>query len=407
MYNIVDISNRLINAVSMDFVRSIYYDIDWSQKLIWIVWQRWVWKTTLILQYLRGLNQNDKIIYFSADNVWVVNEWLFNIVNDLYLNKWYRVFAIDEIHKYKNWNQELKNIYDSFVDIKVVFSWSSSIDLIKWKYDLSRRINLIKMQWFSFREYVNISKNINISKYSLQDIISKSNDIASEIYKLVWDEIILLFNKYIESWYYPFYLESDSKEVYFDKIWWIIDKLIYEDISSFYSLDTDNLEKFKCILMFYAFSYPWELSINALRKKLSLAYDTTVNYLQILNEIWVMKSIYSDWFISTMIRKASKIYLDNTNIMYFFNISIWKNIEKWTIREVFFVNHLIYSDKIFYSTHWDFISYIGKDRYYFEVWWKNKKWKQIKWIENSFLIKDNIVFPQWNQIPLRLFWFTY
>ena len=38
---------------------------------------------------------------------------------------------IDEIHKYKGWSTEIKNIYDKMPDLHVVYSGSSILDLEK------------------------------------------------------------------------------------------------------------------------------------------------------------------------------------------------------------------------------------------------------------------------------------
>lgn len=46
---------------------------------------------------------------------------------------------VDEIHKYQNWSQELKNIRDKIKELKVVASGSSILDIYKGNADLSRR----------------------------------------------------------------------------------------------------------------------------------------------------------------------------------------------------------------------------------------------------------------------------
>lgn len=400
---IIEKSNILISKINLGFIRDIYYHIDFSQKLIWIVWQRWVWKTTLILQYLNR-NKKLKSIYFSADNVNIINIWLYKIVEKLYFEYKINVFAIDEIHKYQNWNQELKNIYDDFVDIQIIFSWSSSIDLIKWKYDLSRRLTLYKMKWFSFREYLNKTKNINLEKISLNNLVNNSLEISKNIYDKLWDEIIFLFKEYLEKWYYPFNFESKNKEIYFNKLFWAIDKLIYEDISNFYKIDSTNLEKLRKIIIFYSFSPPWELSINALKEKLQLAYDTTVNYLEILQEVWLLRWINTFWVISKSIRKAKKIFVDNTNIVYAIQSEAYYKIETWVLREIFFVNQ--FWKELFFSDDWgDFLVNLWDRNYIFEIWWKNKTKKQIKDLENSFVVSDDIIFSNKEKIPLWMFGF--
>ncbi len=399
---ILERSQRIISSVSLEFVREMYWKIDWNNKLIWIVGQRWIGKTTLILQYLKK-EKIKNALYFSADNINLIETGLYYFVEELYLQNGIKVFAIDEIHKYKNWNQELKNLYDDFPDIKIVFSGSSSVDLIKGKYDLSRRVLLYKMKGFSFLEYINKIKNLSFKSYNLIDILENTSEIIEGIYNELGDEIFVLFNEYLKRWYYPFSFESEKIETFYSKLFEVIDKLVYEDISNFYNMDSTNLEKLKKIIVFFAISKPWELSINSIKNKLWISFDTASNYLQILNEVWILKSIYVEGNISRSIRKAKKIYIDNSNLMYAISDEIWIEQEIWTVREIFFINQ--FSKKIFYSDIWDFMIKIGLEKYYFEIWWKNKKRKQLKGKKNSFVVADNIIFSSDKKIPLWLFWF--
>ena len=71
------------------------------------------------------------MFYFTADNIYFNKITILEFIAELYRTEGIHYFFIDEIHKYKNWNQELKNLYDSFPKITIVFSGSSSIDLIK------------------------------------------------------------------------------------------------------------------------------------------------------------------------------------------------------------------------------------------------------------------------------------
>lgn len=403
MYNqVLEKSNRLILNTDISFIRDIYYKIDWSAKLIWIVWQRWIWKTTILLQHLKKEKIKDSI-YFSADNINLTQIWLYNFIEKLYLEHWIKVFFIDEIHKSRNWNQELKNLYDDFPSIKIIFSGSSSIDLIKWKYDLSRRVLLYKMNWFSFKEYVNKIKKINIKSYKINELLNNTDSITKDIYKLLWDEILVLFNKYLHIGYYPFNFESPKQESFYSRLFEVIDKLVYEDISNFYKLESTNLEKLKRIIIFFSLAKPWELSINSIKNKLWISFDTAANYLQILNDVWILKSLYIEWNISKSIRKAKKVYIDNSNLVYTISNEIWISPEIWTIREIFFVNQ--FNKNLFYSDIWDFTLKIWLENYYFEIWWKNKKRKQLKNNDNAFIIADSIIFPSEGKIPIWLFWF--
>ncbi len=399
---ILEKSKRLILTIDISFVRDIYFEIDWSARLIWIVWQRWIWKTTLLLQYLKK-EKIDNCVYLSADNINLIEIWIYNFVEKLYLENGINIFFIDEIHKSKNWNAELKNLYDDFPEIKIVFSGSSSIDLIKWKYDLSRRVLLYKMKWFSFKEYVNKVKKINLESYKISEILNNTNNIVDKIYKELWDEILVLFNKYLKTWYYPFNFESEKEESFYLKLFWVIDKLVYEDISNFYKMDSTNLEKLKKIIVFFSLSKPWELSINSIKNKLWISFDTAANYLQILNDVWILKSLYVEWNISKSIRKAKKLYIDNSNLIYSISNETWIEAEIGTIREIFFINQ--FNKNLFYSDIWDFMLKIWLESYYFEVWGKNKKRKQLQNNNNSFVISDSIIFPTKWKIPIWLFGF--
>jgi hypothetical protein len=56
---------------------------------------------------------------------------LFKFVTYLYFEMEIREIYIDEVHKYANRREEIKNIYDHLPDMKVVFSGSISLDLYK------------------------------------------------------------------------------------------------------------------------------------------------------------------------------------------------------------------------------------------------------------------------------------
>lgn len=133
-----------------------------------------------------------------------------------------------------------------------------------------------------------------MEKMDLRDLVVSHKQKTAEVYALLGDEILFLFKKYLETGYYPFSFESDSNDIFYNKLIGTIDKVIYEDISNFYKIDSTNLEKLRKIVIFYAFSNPGELSINALRNKLSLAYDTTVSYLQMLTEVGLLRGIHSE-----------------------------------------------------------------------------------------------------------------
>lgn len=180
----------------------------------------------------------------------------------------------------------------------------------------------------------------------------------------------------------------------------------------FYSLKTNNLQYFKQIIYFIINSKPWLFSFDSLAKNLKIWWDTLKNYIRILEEIWLLRIMEFDWNITQKIRKSKKIYFMINNINYLNSYSSFNNI--WRMRETFFISNIInYSNfydnsvKIFYSEKWDFSINKHNKKYIFEIWWISKTKKQISWLENSFIVKDNIRdFWEWI-IPLWVFWFLY
>lgn len=396
----------LLDNTQIYYNRFLYDEIPDEERLVWIVWLRGTGKTTILLQKLKNNINFERSIYFSLDNTLIKKDWLFKTVSELYFDYSYRYFYIDEIHKYKNWNQELKNIYDSFSDAKILFSWSSSIDIIKWSYDLSRRALIFKLPILSFREFLNIKNNLNIKKLKLQDILE---DISNTEKYLLWYNISIKkdFEEYLKFWEFAFFYESKA-ENYILKLNNSLNKIIYEDISVFYKLKTENLDIFKEIIFFIVNSKPWLFSFESLAKQLKISADTLKNYVNILNEIWIISIIKFSWNISQTTRKAKKLYLSINNI---YSIPSYNYCEEisWRIRESFFVNNIKnIGEDIWYSLKWDFELKVKWKKYIFEIWWDNKTKKQIKNLENSFLIKDNITWSEdKSTIPLWIFWLLY
>lgn len=395
MKNFFEIQKYLIDN-RFTTVREIYYEIDFSQKLIWIIWPRWVWKSTILIEYLKQNNLSNSL-YISADNIYFLENNLFEFALKFKREFDGKILLIDEIHKYKNWQQELKNIYDSIPDLQIIFSWSSSIDLKNWNYDLSRRAKLYYLNWFSFREYINYLYWLNIKKYELNDILNKHINICLNLWNI---PVIKYFKEYLENWYYPYYVNEKQKDN--QKILETVDKTIYDDISKYYNVKTENLIYFKRILNYLSIINPWEINSNKISKTLEIDNKTVNNYLEILEKWWLIRFLLKDINWYNIMKNTSKIYLDNTNLIYSISKNLGKEINTWLIRELFFLNSIQNKNiNICFSEKWDF----KVNDNIFEIWWKNKTYKQISWLTNSFLVVDDIIIWEKNTIPLYLLWF--
>lgn len=395
------IEDRLIESVQIKHYRYLYDRLSLDSRLLGLVGPRGVGKTTMMLQYLKNHPDiRSKAIYFSADHIYFSQTTLYEFVENLYLTAGTQFFFIDEIHKYVNWNQELKNIYDGFPSIKIVFSGSSSLDLVRGSYDLSRRGVLLRLPGMSFREYLNFSENLSIEPVTYNALLTGDHVLARDLIRI--DRVKGLFQDYLQRGFYPFSLEDP--EHFAERLLHVVEKTIFEDIANFYKLKTENLPIFKKILLFLASIPPGNVNAHNIAKNLSVNDRTISGYLQILQETGLVQMIYPFEGGNISLRKPEKIFLNNTNLQYALQTDFGKNIDVGTIRELMFIQMIMGSSKkIYFNKTGDY----QIDDTVFEIGGPNKTRKQIKSVKNAFLVKDILVATVKNEIPLVYFGFLY
>jgi uncharacterized protein len=401
--NIKEIQFLLLEKVDLAFKRHIYDDIDFSQRLIGLVGPRGVGKTTLILQYIKEKYAgSEKALYFAADNVLFKKGDLFEFAREFYLKQGGRLLCVDEIHRYPDWNQELKNTYDAFPELKIIFSGSSSLDLVKGQYDLSRRGVIYKLSGLSFREYLAFSQNIIFESFTFKHLIDHYQEIAKNIASE--NDILKHFNDYLLSGYYPFWMETKNLKLYYLQINNTIDKAVYEDIGSFYKLKTENLIVFKNILAFLAGITPGSFSVNKLASSLGKNHATISEYLKILAEAGLIRFLAKGKGGHAQIRRAEKVFLDNTNLAAALGEALGLVPEIGTQRELFALNQLQAGGNMpVYTEKGD----LAVDNYILEIGGRNKSFSQIGRDRNSFLVLDDILVADHRKIPLYLLGFLY
>jgi len=154
MNELLEQSERLVNEVSMGFRRYLIDEINWDNRLIGIKGARGTGKTTMVLQWLHQKKMNSsKVTYFSIDDMYFSTNSLLDTGRDFYLRGG-QILVLDEVHKYENWAREIKNLYDRYKDLKIIFTGSSIIDISKQEGDLSRRAMLYELHGLSYREYL-------------------------------------------------------------------------------------------------------------------------------------------------------------------------------------------------------------------------------------------------------------
>ncbi len=389
---------RLIEGPEVKTFRYLYDSFTFSDRLIGLIGPRGVGKTTLMLQLIRNRLDPLKAFYCSADHIGFSVIKLWDMVEELVKKEDIRYFFIDEIHKYPGWNQELKNIYDSFPDVTVVFSGSSSLDLVKGRYDLSRRGTIHHLSGLSFREYLSFQTGKSLPTFPFQELLSDHQKISKKLART--EKILGFFEKYLDHGYYPF--GFDSSALFKEKMVNVVEKTIFTDIAGFYQLKTQNLQLFKKILLFSATTPPGTINVHSLAKNLGIDDKTILHYLKILKETGLVRLLFSHKTDSALIRKPEKIYLDNPSLYSALVASIGKSVNKGTLRELFFLSSLenIGQGVTYGGEKGDF--QVGALT--FEIGGKNKK---TPLRESLRVVKDNILVGDSRTIPLYLFGFLY
>ena len=392
---------RLLKDLKLKTHRYLFDELLPDERMVGIAGPRGVGKTTMMLQYLKENNEETKdALYFSADHIYFSEYRLYDYVEKQFLEEDTKLFFIDEIHRYSGWSQELKNIYDSFPEVRIVFSGSSMLDLIKGEYDLSRRAVLLRMEGVSFREYLAMKDIYHTDPFSFKDIVEKGQEISAELSAI--PKISGLFKEYLENGYYPFFLEN--KKGFSGKLLAIIEKTIHTDIAGFYNLKTQNLAVFKQLLVFLATNPPGQLSIHNLAQSLKVDDKTVSSYLEILADTGLVNSLSYEEGGHRMLRKPVKYYLGNTSLYHTLAQETGYKLETGSVREAFFFSMVKNSGLMpHYSNKGDFVV----DDTVFEVGGKSKTRKQIKDIEKAYLVKDDTLIAQKRVVPLYLFGFLY
>jgi len=405
MQQLYEISNQLINNVNTGFKRSLFSKIDWQQRLIEITGARGVGKTTLMLQKAKEIFDQDPggIIYLSLDDAYFFNNSLIETAEQFHKYGGKFMF-IDEVHKYPakyktyDWSAELKNIYDRYPGLTVAYSGSSVIGLYKGHGDLSRRKTSYKLNGMSFREYLEMNHTITIPEVSLQDVLTKNPVISADISDKI--KILPHFRNYLSTGYYPFY--SENPEQYEQRIKNIINVILEVDIPSITDINYDTTGKIKTMLAVLSTSVPYTPNLTRLSDSLQIGdIRTLYKYFYFLEKAELITLLNSNAKANKLFQKPKKIYLNNTNLIN--TISPGKK-ETGTIRETFFLNQVHYLHEINYPKKADFII---NNQYTFEIGGRNKTRKQIRDIEEAFVVQDEIEIGFANTIPLWLFGFLY
>ena len=379
-----------LEHTSTEVVRFLHDQIAWDSRLVAILGARGVGKTTLLLQHIKLYDREDESLYVTADDFYCTKYRLFDMAYQFY-NLGGKKLYIDEIHKYKDWSREVKNIYDQIPGLQVIYTGSSILDLEKGGADLSRRKVEYRLPGLSFREYLNISQGWQLPSYSLEEILAGKVEFP---YKEA--RPLKLFNDYLSTGYYPFFQDTE----YLLRLRSVINQMVESDIPIFADMTVASAVKLKKLLYVLAQSVPFKPNYTKLARDLDISRNVLPDYMSYLEKAGLVNLLREKAQGLKLLEKVEKIYLNNTNLAYALSEQV---PDIGSVRETVFLSWM----RVVCFVTSSAISDFEIDGRTFEIGGKNKTRQQIKQAADGYVVKDDIEYAFRNMIPLWMFGFIY
>lgn len=388
--------HRKIAKIDLRFKRYLYEQINWEARIISIKGARGVGKTTMLLQHiLDNYEDIDKTLYASLDDLWFATHSLIDLVDWADRHGIQRLY-LDEVHKYERWSETLKNIYDSYPDMSIVYTSSSLLITDNAKVDLSRRQTSYTLFGLSFREFLSFENIIQIPVIPLEELLNNHVRHAMQIVKQI--KVASCFETYLQHGYYPFYREVGDD--FASRLRETVSVVIDSDLPTVERLSFETIQKMKKLVMIISERVPFEPKMSDLWTQLATNNELGLRMLYALDKAQILALLTSKAKNYKFLYKPDKIFLDNPNLMH----TLCPLVNKGNERETFFNCQLRVKHDVKHPLKGDFLV---DNKYLFEVGGRKKSFEQIADIPDSFLAVDDTEVGLGNRIPLWMFGLIY
>lgn len=388
---------KLLGETDTRFHRFLYSEIDWEQPLIGIKGQRGVGKTTIMLQRIKETDPSgEKSFYASLDNLWFADNSLIDLAEEM-VKRGVTHLYLDEVHRLSGWEQQIKNLYDSYPELHIVFTSSSLLVIDHSIGDLSRRVSMHRLPGLSFREYLIFEGHSVSDSLSLSDILFSHEKLAPSISSSL--DVLPLFRKYMEKGYYPFFKSMKTND-YYSRLEQTVTTVIESDIPAVEKkIDYETLIKAKRLVSIIAGSLPYIPNVHTLAGVMGTNRNQILKLFDLLDRAGIIRQLFVAVNSPKSLAKPQKILLGNSSLMYALDAPQIGAARESTFSSLLSVDH-----NVGFAKDGDFMV---DGRYLFEIGGKGKGFAQIRNIPDSFVVADDIEFGFGNKIPLWLFGFLY
>ncbi len=249
---------------------------DTGKHQIGLVGPRGSGKTVILKQLLALFPET--ACYLSLDAVEI--DGLFQTIQRLHETYRFSFFLIDEIHHARQYAQELKKIYD-FLNVRIIFSSSVALSLHETAYDLSRRVTLVAINPFSFREYLFFTKGLELPPLSVRQLLERqweAGHLRQEIH----------FDSFLQGGLFPFALEEPNMMPLMGNV---LETIITSDIPLIGRLLTEEIPLLRRMVRFIGSSPPDGINYSSLANNLKITKYKAEQYVQLLEKAFVLKCV--------------------------------------------------------------------------------------------------------------------
>jgi predicted AAA+ superfamily ATPase len=391
-------SNQLVSATPTHFSRAIVSEVNWNKaRLVGFLGARGIGKTTLLLQQIKNLYSFDsRALYITLDDIYFAGKTLYEFALDFY-NRGGEHLFIDEIHKYPNWSQDLKTIYDSLPNLKVAFTGSSTIEMVRHFTNISQRATIHNLSGLSFREYLAMQGIADLPKLELSQIIEEHSNIARELTSNFKPQ--LHFDKFLTRGYYTF--NNENYELYKRELEKVIHLTIESDMAYMDGYDPRNAYKIKQLLNNIAQNVPFKPNLVKISESIGIHRNTLIGYFFHLEKAKLINLVYPSNTIISILQKPELVFMGNPNLAQMLSET---NVSRDSLITTFAISQLnnLYPIR---QTQQNTLEVDGKYSFAIETSKKTAP-KKLK-PTNAYALVDGIEIGSEKRIPVWMMGFTY
>lgn len=332
----------LVEHVNAPLRRYLNDEIDWSARLIGIKGTRGVGKTTFLLQYAKDNYgpSNRHCLYVNLNNFYFQGHTLVEFAGR-FVEDGGQVLLIDQVFKMPDWSLQLRQCYDMYTSLQIIFTGSSVMRLKEENPEIGGIVKSYNLRGLSFREYIAVQTGEYFPAYSLEDIISNHELIVRQILSRVSPSVH--FKNYLHHGFYPFFLE---KRNYSENLLKTMSMMIEVDILVIKQIELKYLTRIKKLFYELATNTGKAPNISKLALDVETSRATVMNYIKNLADARLINILHPVG--EEYPKKPTKITLHNSNLLY----AIYPiNVEIQEVMETFAINSLWKDHKVSQPAH--------------------------------------------------------